>query len=131
MVIADYSQTRILGKTDGQFLHARWRLQGPILDAKIGGWAVFLIRSVLESDRRFRRVSYTSYSGICVVVSRVRCVCYTPDAKVCLFVRRVGTFSCAPLTGTSPVVRQVRSFSYTPCGGMCQVVCRKEAWGFH
>ena len=27
--------------------------------------------------RRFRSLVYTSYSGICLVVSRVRCVCYT------------------------------------------------------
>ena len=70
MVVADFSQTRILGKVDGQFLHARWRLWGPILDAQIGGWAVSFTRFVLESDRRFRSLSYTSYSGICLVVSR-------------------------------------------------------------
>ena len=33
-VMADSSQTRILGKLDGQFLHARWWLQCPILDAQ-------------------------------------------------------------------------------------------------
>ena len=33
MMMADFSQTRILGKVDGQFLHARWRPQSPILDA--------------------------------------------------------------------------------------------------
>ena len=131
MVMADFPQTRVFGKVDGQFLHARWRMQIPIIDVQIGGWAVSFTRSVLESDRRFRSLLYTSYSGICLVVSRVRCVCYTPDAKVRLFVRRVGTFSYTPCTGISPVVRRVRSFSYTPFGGMCQVVCRKEAWGFH
>ena len=33
MVMAHCSQTRIVGKVDGQFLHARWWLLGPILDA--------------------------------------------------------------------------------------------------
>ena len=123
MVIADFSQTRSFGKVDGQFLHARWRLKSPILDAQIGGWSVSFTRSVLESNHRFRSLSYTSYSGICLVVSRVRCVCYTPDIKVCLFVRRVGTFSYTPRTGmslpsfvgfgvslTRPVVECVMSF---------------------
>ena len=121
MVMADFSQTRIFGKVGGQFLHARWRLWSPIIDAQIGGWAVSFRRSVLESDRQFRSLSYTSYSGICLVVSRV---CYTPDAIVSLFVRRVGTFSHTPRTGISPVVRRARSFCYTPSGGMCQVVRR-------
>ena len=34
MMMADASQTRIFGKVDGQFLHARWRLWTPILDAQ-------------------------------------------------------------------------------------------------
>ena len=123
--MADLSQTRILGKSDGHLLHARWRPQSPILDAQVGGWAASLTRSVLESDRRFRTLSLIRpYSGICLAVSRLRCVCYTPDAKVCLFVRRVGTFAYTPHTGISPVVRRMRSFSYTPRVGMCQVVRR-------
>ena len=48
MVMADFSQTRIFGKVDGQFLHARWRLKSPILDAQIGGWAVSFTRSLLD-----------------------------------------------------------------------------------
>ena len=120
VVMADFSQTRIFGKVDGQFLHARWRPQSPIHDAQIGVWAASLTRSVLESDRRFRTLSLIRpYSGICLAVSRLRCVCYTPDAKVCLFVRRVETFAYTPRTGISPVVRRVRSFSYTPRAGMC------------
>ena len=31
--MAPSSLTRIVGKVDGQFLHARWWLHGPILDA--------------------------------------------------------------------------------------------------
>ena len=33
MMMADSSQMRILGKVDGQFLHAPWWLRRPILDA--------------------------------------------------------------------------------------------------
>ena len=33
MMMTHSSQTRIVGKIDGQFLHARWWLQRPILDA--------------------------------------------------------------------------------------------------
>ena len=36
-----------------------------------GGWGVSLTRPVLESDRRFRSLSYTSYSRICLVVVSV------------------------------------------------------------
>ena len=100
MVMADFPQTRVFGKVDGQFLHARWRMQIPIIDVQIGGWAVSFTRSVLESDCRFRSLSYTSYAGVCPVVFRVRCVCYTPDAKDCLFVRRVGTFSYTPCSSS-------------------------------
>ena len=35
---------------------------------------------MLESDRRFKSLSYTSDSEISLVVSRLRCVCNTPDA---------------------------------------------------
>ena len=121
MVMADFTQTRIFRKVDGQFLHSRWRLKSPILNAQIGGWAVSFTRSVLESDRRFRSFSYTSYSGICLLVSRVRCVCYTPDANVRLFVRRVGTFSYTPRGGIRQVVRRAGSLSYTLCAGICLV----------
>ena len=33
VVMANSSQTRTVGKVDGQFLHARWWLQRSILDA--------------------------------------------------------------------------------------------------
>ena len=34
MMMVDSSQTRIFRKVDGQFLHARWWLQSPILVAR-------------------------------------------------------------------------------------------------
>ena len=34
VMMAYPSQTRIFGKVDGQFLHARWWLQSPILDVQ-------------------------------------------------------------------------------------------------
>ena len=64
----------------GEFL-----LHAPCLNLIVGS-GVSLTRPVLESDRRFRSLSYTSHAGICLVSSRVRSVCYTPDPKVCLCV---------------------------------------------
>ena len=77
---------------------------------------------MLESDRLFRSLSYTSYSGIRLIpesiVSRVRCVCHTPDAKVCLFVQRVGTFSYTPRTGISRRSSGEEFLLHAPCWNM-------------
>ena len=72
-------------KLSGRLAVGEFLLHAPCLNLIVGS-GVSLTRPVLESDRQFRSLSYTSNAGISLVSNRVRSVCYTPNPKVCLFV---------------------------------------------
>ena len=74
MMMADSSQTRVLGKVEGQFLHARLWLQGPILDAQTPlhfGRTKVWVEEDWEAARSFCLLRF-SFAASCLSASNLR-----------------------------------------------------------
>ena len=82
--MADSSQTRIFGKVDGQFLHARWRLWTPILDAQTllhFGQAKVWVENDWEAARSFYLLRF-SFATPCFSTSNLHLAVLTDERQL-------------------------------------------------
>ena len=82
--MAHSSQTRIVWKVDGQFLHARWWLQRPILDAH--PLLHFGQMKVWDADGRAAACSFCllsfSFAASCLSVSNLKLAFFTDERQL-------------------------------------------------
>ena len=82
--MAHSSQTTIVGKVDGQFLHARWWLERPILDAH--SLAHFGQTKVWDEDGRDAARSFChlrfSFAALCLSASNSQLAFLTDERQL-------------------------------------------------